>query len=172
MFLSCGVNHLQKSHTGFESFTSSYIQYHALNSVAIFQQFSVLPTEEWQTFDCLEEIVSMDSFLVQCFTELHWVPFCLSMVLWLQDLICPHTELMFINSFAHKLQFNLSQTCPCLQFKSFENTVEIGKNAHKEQFLLFPQGFLPFWRTFYHFHHFWNCRLQILSVLKSLKLVI
>ena len=32
----------------------------------------------------------------------------------------------------------------CLQCRSFENTV--GK------FLLFPQCFLPFWRTLQHFH--------------------
>ena len=40
----------------------------------------------------------------------------------------------------------------CLSYKSFENTVEKGEIAHYEQFLLFPQYFLPIWRTFYHFH--------------------
>ena len=31
----------------------------------------------------------------------------------------------------------------CLQYKSFENTVGKGEIAHIEQFLLFPQCFLP-----------------------------
>ena len=39
----------------------------------------------------------------------------------------------------------------------------------QEQFLLFPLCFLPIWRTFCHFHLFWNCRLQNLWVWKSLK---
>ena len=41
-----------------------------------------------------------------------------------------------------------------------------------EQFLLFPQCFLPVWRTFRHFHQIQNCRLQNLSVWKSPKFVI
>ena len=40
----------------------------------------------------------------------------------------------------------------CLQYKSFENTVGKGEIAHNEQFLLFPQCFLPVWRSFCHFH--------------------
>ena len=40
----------------------------------------------------------------------------------------------------------------CLHNKSFDNTVEKGEIARNEQFLLFPQYFLPFWRTFCHFH--------------------
>ena len=40
----------------------------------------------------------------------------------------------------------------CLQYKSFENTVGKGEIARNEQFLLFPQCFLPIWRTFCHFH--------------------
>ena len=44
--------------------------------------------------------------------------------------------------------------CMCLLYKSFENTVGKGEIAHNEQFLLFPQCFLPFWRTFHHFHKF------------------
>ena len=35
----------------------------------------------------------------------------------------------------------------CLQYKSFENTVEKGEIALYEQFLLFPQCFRPFYRT-------------------------
>ena len=34
----------------------------------------------------------------------------------------------------------------CLQYKSFEITVGKGEIARNEQFILFPQCFLPFWR--------------------------
>ena len=56
--------------------------------------------------------------------------------------------------------------------KSFENTVGKGEIARNEQFLLFPQCFLSLWRTFCHFRHTKNCRLQSLSVWKSLKFVV
>ena len=36
----------------------------------------------------------------------------------------------------------------CLQDRSFENNVEKGEIAHNEQFLLFPQCFLPFFENF------------------------
>ena len=52
----------------------------------------------------------------------------------------------------------LSQTS--LQYKSFENTVEKGEIARKEQFLLFPQCFLPFWISSRHLHKIQNCHLQ------------
>ena len=42
--------------------------------------------------------------------------------------------------------------CTCLQYKSFENTVGKEEIARNEQFLLFPQCFLPIWRTFCEFH--------------------
>ena len=57
----------------------------------------------------------------------------------------------------------------CLQYKSFENSVAKGEIARNEQFLLFRQCFLPFYRTFYHFHQNLNCRLKTLSVRKILK---
>ena len=60
----------------------------------------------------------------------------------------------------------------CLQYKSFENIAGKGEIARNEQFLLFPQCFLYFQRTFYHFHQNQNCRLQTLSVWKSLKFVV
>ena len=50
---------------------------------------------------------------------------------------------------------NLSQTNPfftCLQYKTFENTGGKAEIARKEQFLLFPQHFLPSRRTFCHTH--------------------
>ena len=53
-----------------------------------------------------------------------------------------------------------------------ENTVGKGEIARNEQFLLFPQCFLPIWITFCHFRQIWNCRLQTLSVWKSLKFVV
>ena len=59
----------------------------------------------------------------------------------------------------------------CLQYKTFENTVGKGETVRNEQFLLFPQCFLSVWRTFFHFNQIWNCRLQTLSVWKSLKFV-
>ena len=60
----------------------------------------------------------------------------------------------------------------CLKSKSPENTEGKGEIARNEQFLLFPQCFLPIWRTFCHFHEIWNCRLQTLSVWKNLKFVV
>ena len=59
-----------------------------------------------------------------------------------------------------------------LQCMAFENTAGKGEIARYEQFLLFPQCFLPLWRTFCHFHPFWNFCLQTLSVWKSLKFVV
>ena len=35
--------------------------------------------------------------------------------------------------------------------QAFENTVGKGEIARDEQFLLFPQCFLPVWITFFHF---------------------
>ena len=60
----------------------------------------------------------------------------------------------------------------CLQYKSFENTVGKGEIARNEQFLLFPQCFLPFWRRLHYFHKIWNWHLQRLSIWKSLNLVV
>ena len=56
--------------------------------------------------------------------------------------------------------------------KPFENTVGKGEIARNEQFLLFPLCFLPVWITFYHFLQILNCRLQNVSIWKSLKFVI
>ena len=69
----------------------------------------------------------------------------------------------------------LSQTSPgfyMLKNKYFENSVGKGEIACKEQFLLFPQCFLPVWRAFCHFQQIRNCHLQTLSVWKSLKFVV
>ena len=40
----------------------------------------------------------------------------------------------------------------CLQYKSFEITVGRGEIARNEQFLLFQQRSLPFWRPLCLFH--------------------
>ena len=47
-----------------------------------------------------------------------------------------------------------------------------GEIARYKQFLLFLQCFLHFWRTFHHTHQILDCRLQTLSLWKSLKFVI
>ena len=73
----------------------------------------------------------------------------------------------FFNPFPNKLWF-----IQVWIYKSFENTVEKGEIAHNEEFLLFPQCFLPIWRTFCHFPQVWNFHLQTLSVWKSLKFVV
>ena len=78
-------------------------------------------------------------------------------------------------SFCLKPFFNLSQTSPGFYVSSvqvFENTEGKGEIARHEQFLLFPQYFLPVWITFCHFYQISNCRLLTLSVWKSLKFVI
>ena len=57
------------------------------------------------------------------------------------------TTVMLFNSLTH------SQTTPfdIPGEKPFENTVGKGEIALNEQFLLFPQCFLPVWITFFHF---------------------
>ena len=60
---------------------------------------------------------------------------------------CMGNLLKQVNPFPNKPWF-----FTCLQYKSFENSVGKGDIAHDEQCLLFPQCFLPFWRTFCHFH--------------------
>ena len=56
--------------------------------------------------------------------------------------------------------------------KPFENTVGKGEITRNEQFLLFPQCFLPVWITFFYLDQIRNCCLQSLSVWKSLKFVV
>ena len=61
-----------------------------------------------------------------------------------------------------------SQRGPCfLQYKSFENSVGKGETVRNDQFLLFPQCFLPLWRIFRHLHDNNNRRLKTLSVWKN-----
>ena len=79
----------------------------------------------------------------------------------------------------HKLLFHGHQTLPkqglgftCLHYTSFENTVGKGEIACNEQFLLFPQCFVPTWRAFCHLSSNIKCPLQTLSVWKFRKFVV
>ena len=78
-----------------------------------------------------------------------------------------HCVFIHFNPFPHNDAFLTP-----LGNKPFENTEGKGEIAHYEQFLLFPQCFLPIWITLCHCHQFWNCCLQTLSVWKSLKFVV
>ena len=55
----------------------------------------------------------------------------------------------------------------CLQYKCIENTMEKGEIARNEQFLPFPQCFLPCYIIFCRFHQIQYCHLQTLKVWKS-----
>ena len=74
---------------------------------------------------------------------------------WLQVFFLSHIFFFFSKAFFYSL-FNSFPNKPllftCLQYKSFENTGRILEIAHNEQFLLFPQCFLLFWRALCHFH--------------------
>ena len=70
----------------------------------------------------------------------------------------------FLDPFPNKLWFFTG-----LQDKSFVNTAGKGEIALNEQFLLFPQCFLPIWITLCYFNQIYYRRLQTLSVWKSLK---
>ena len=77
--------------------------------------------------------------------------------------------------YTDKATLSLSQTSPGFYvsaLNSFENTVGKGEIALNEQFLLFPQCFIPMWRTLCHFHKIENCHLQTLLIWKSLKFVV
>ena len=85
--------------------------------------------------------------------------------------LCGVRMLTWVNMF-----LTLSQTSPGFYVSAVqvfgEKTAGKGEIARYEQFLLFPQCFLPVWRTFFHFHQIWNYRLKTLSVWKSLKFVV
>ena len=65
-----------------------------------------------------------------------------------RNLLCPILLLFVL--------LTLSQTSPCLELRdcstSLLKTLGKEKNAHNEQFLLFPQCFLPFLRPLCRFH--------------------
>ena len=74
-----------------------------------------------------------------------------------------------INTFSNKPWFlGISST-------SLLKTLQVvgkGEIVRNKQFHLFPQCFLPIWRTLCYFHPFRNCHLQTLSVWESQKVVI
>ena len=80
------------------------------------------------------------------------------------------------SSFANETLINPFPNKPwflCVCCTSLLKTLwEKEKIARNEQFLLFPQCFLPFSRTFFHIHQIQNYHLQTLSVWKSLKFVV
>ena len=74
-------------------------------------------------------------------------------------------------AFLYKMQFNPfphNDTFRRPWETSLLKTLGKGEIARNEQFLLFPQCFLPIWITFCYFRQIRNCRLQTLSVWKSL----
>ena len=66
----------------------------------------------------------------------------------------------------------LSQTSPVFYVSSVDIFWKHCGKRRNKQFLLSSQCFLTVWRTFCHFHQIQNCRLQTLSIWKSLKFVI
>ena len=63
----------------------------------------------------------------------------------------------------------LCQTSPAFYVSAvqvFWKNCGKGEIVRYKQFLLFPQCFLPVWKTFSHFQQIWNCCLQTLSVWK------
>ena len=75
--------------------------------------------------------------------------------------------MLFLSPFQNKPWF--LRVCSINLLKTLWGKGEI---AHNEQFLLFPQCFLPFWKIFIHLHQIWNCCLQTLSDWKNLKLIV
>ena len=71
-----------------------------------------------------------------------------------------------VNLFQYKPLF--LRVCSTTILKTLWEKEKIARN---EQFLLFPQCFLPFWRTFSHIYQIFNSRLQNLSVWNGLKFV-
>ena len=67
----------------------------------------------------------------------------------------------------HSVQMNLtlSQTCPDF----YVSAVQVFQKhfAHIVQVFLFPQYFLPVWRTFCHFHQVQNCPLKTFCLEES-----
>ena len=75
-----------------------------------------------------------------------------------------------------KETLTLSQTSPGFYVSAVQaflkNTEGKGEIARNKQFLLFPQCFLPVWRTFCHFHQFQDCRLPTVRIWKNKKIVV
>ena len=126
------------------------------------------------------EIARNEQFLpfLQCFPPI-WRSFCLFLHIWNCHLqtVSVWNILKFVVWERVNSGYLLNSTTQSwllmtLKKKPFENTVGKGEIACNKQFLLFPQCLLPIWITFCHFRQIWNCRLQTLSVWKSLKFVV
>ena len=58
------------------------------------------------------------------------------------------------------------------KIEAFENIVGKGENAGNQDFLVFPQCFLPFPKQIKIFQLNWTCRLKMLSIWTGLKFVV
>ena len=99
---------------------------------------------------------------------------------WIHTLLSPLPNYILILQYTHPIELNVVpkhvnpfpnkpwflSVCSMGLLKTLR---EKGEIARDEQFLIFPQCFLPIWITFCHFHQVQNCRL---SVWKSLKFVV
>ena len=67
----------------------------------------------------------------------------------------------------------LSQTSPGFYVSAVQVFLKTLQEKEKllvtSNFSFLPLCFLPCWRSFCHIHQIWNCRLQFLSVWKSVK---
>ena len=75
--------------------------------------------------------------------------------------------MMSFNLFRNKPWF-----CRVCRTSLLKTLLRKGEIACDEQFLLFPQCFVPVWRNFFHFHKICYCLLQTLSVWKSVKFIV
>ena len=73
-----------------------------------------------------------------------------------------------MNPALRKRGLTLSQVFKCQQFKSFENIKVKGDIALNDQFLLFPQCFLPKLRSFCHLHQIQEAKICCLGRLDPL----
>ena len=84
------------------------------------------------------------------------LPNCSCQVLYLNQEAAMHEGVVSTQQITIRLQnYPIPTQCRLLTplgNKRFENTVGKGEIARNEQFLLFPQCFLPIWITFCHFH--------------------
>ena len=86
----------------------------------------------------------------------------------------PLTSIFFPSVFFHP--FNPFPKKPWFSLICSKSILKTLREKEKllvtSNFSFSPQCFLPFRRTFWHFHQIWNCRLQTLSVWKGPKFVV
>ena len=104
-------------------------------------------------------------FLSSLVISMYWTNFVKnSLAQYITEMCILRFGSWFINPIANKPWF--LRVCRTSLFKNTEGKGEI---ARHEQFLLFPQCFLPIWLTLCYFHQIYYFCLQTLSVWKSLK---